>query len=309
MLWRIWRRKQNRGELCGRNPRIARIHANQNGIRKLALFADLPPAIFMNATELARERTGGINEAARERILSRKGEPLFLADWDRAVFIHHEVDPEILQREVPFQLDLRYGKAYVSLVAFTMRRMRPRLGGRFTEWIFKPIATHEFLNVRTYVRHNGEPGIYFLAEWLSNRLSVPLGPRTFGLPYRFGKIKYLHEPENRELHGTVSDSLSRLEYLAEFDPAKGLNPCTEGSLEEFLMERYTAFTQRGSKARFFRIWHPPWPQFPIEIKIPNASLLTSAWPWFKNSEMIGANFSPGVCDVWMGRPHITRNLW
>lgn len=149
----------------------------------------------MNASELERERWGGINEAARERILSRKGEPLFLADWERAVFIHYEVDAEILQREVPFQLDLREGKAYVSLVAFTMRRMRPRFGGRFAEWLFKPIATHEFLNVRTYVRHNGEPGIYFLAEWLSNPLSVHLGPRTFGLPYRFGRIEYFHEHE------------------------------------------------------------------------------------------------------------------
>jgi uncharacterized protein YqjF (DUF2071 family) len=149
----------------------------------------------MNAIELARERTGGINEAARSRILSRKGEPLFLADWDHVVFIHYEVAPEILQPEVPFQLDLCDGKAYLSLVAFTMRRMRPRFGGRFTEWLFGPIATHEFLNVRTYVRHNGEPGIYFLAEWLANLLSVPLGPPTFGLPYRFGKIKYSHNFE------------------------------------------------------------------------------------------------------------------
>src|SRR3954451_5022595 len=100
----------------------------------------------MNACELERERSGGINLEAREMILSREGEPLFLANWERAVFIHYEVDAKILQREVPFQLDLRDGKAYVSLVAFTMRRMRPCFGGRFTEWLFKPIETHEFLN-------------------------------------------------------------------------------------------------------------------------------------------------------------------
>lgn len=257
----------------------------------------------MNATELAGERTGGINAAARERILSRKGEPLFLADWDRAVFIHYEVDPEILQREVPFQLDLRDGKAYVSLVAFTMRRMRPRLGGRLTEWLFKPIATHEFLNVRTYVRHNGEPGIYFLAEWLSNRLSVHLGPRTFGLPYRFGKIKYSHDLENGNVGGTVADVSSRLKYMAKFDPAEGFNPCGEGSLEEFLMERYTAFTRHGSRSRFFRIWHAPWPQCSIDLKILNDSLLTRMWPWFNKARMIGANFSSGVRDVWMGWAH------
>lgn len=259
----------------------------------------------MNATELGRERSGGINKAARERILSRKGEPLFLANWERAVFIHYEVDPEILQREVPFQLDLRDGKAYVSLVAFTMRQMRPRFGGRLSEWLFTPIATHEFLNVRTYVRHNGEPGIYFLAEWLSNRLSVHLGPRTFGLPYRFGKLEYFHTHELGKLRGTVTNVSARLNYSAKIDPTTEFDSCDEDSLEEFLMERYTAFTQRGSKSRFFRIWHPPWPQASVEIKILDDSLLAKTWMWFKNAQLIGANYTPGVFDVWMGRVHRT----
>src|SRR5258708_3228276 len=140
----------------------------------------------MNPTQPNLESSHRLSDAARRRILGARGEPLFYADWLRAVFIHYEADPEALQREVPFELDLDDGRAYVSLVAFTMRDMRPRIGGRLAAWLLKPIATHEFLNVRTYVRHGGETGIYFLAEWLSNPLSVWLGPLTFGLPYRFG---------------------------------------------------------------------------------------------------------------------------
>ena len=257
----------------------------------------------MNAVELERGRSGRFSEQARNRIISVRGEPLFFADWIRAVFIHYEVDPEILQREVPFQLDLRDGKAYMSLVAFTMRRMRPCFGGRLAEWLFKPIATHEFLNVRTYVQHHGEPGIYFLAEWLSNPLSVHLGPGTFGLPYRFGKIKYCHEHETGELHGKISDHSSRLEYFAETDPDAQFRPSAEDSLEEFFMERYTAFTHQKNKARFFRIWHPPWPQTAVRIKIFDDDLLIKTWPWFREARLIGANYSPGVFDVWMGRPH------
>jgi len=132
------------------------------------------------------------NDEARRRMLAIRGEPMFYARWDRAVFIHYEADPAALQLDVPFELDLRQGRAFVSIVAFTLSRMRPRIGGRLGEWLFKPIATHEFLNVRTYVRHRGEPGIYFLAEWLSNPLSVHLGPRTFGLPYKFGRLIYDH---------------------------------------------------------------------------------------------------------------------
>src|SRR5438094_123782 len=66
--------------------------------------------------------------SARRRLLSVRGEPLLLSDWDRALFMHFEVDASALQAELPFTLDLREGKAYVSLVAFTMRRMRPRSG-------------------------------------------------------------------------------------------------------------------------------------------------------------------------------------
>src|SRR6476661_5534699 len=88
------------------------------------------------------------NEDARRRMLAIRGEPMFYARWDRAVFIHYAADPAILQREVPFELDLHDGRAYVSLVAFTLWRMRPRIGGRIGEWLLRPIATHEFLNVR-----------------------------------------------------------------------------------------------------------------------------------------------------------------
>jgi len=121
-------------------------------------------------------------------MLSVRAQPLFYATWDGAVFIHYEAGPDVLQRCVPFPLDLHQKRAFVSLVVFTVRRMRPRRGGRIGEWLFKPIATREFLNVRTYVRANNEPGIFFLAEWLSNRLSDPLGPPVFGLPYRYGRI-------------------------------------------------------------------------------------------------------------------------
>src|SRR5438309_10963961 len=112
------------------------------------------------------------------------------------------------------------GRAYISLVAFTMRGMRPRLGGKITELLFKPIANHGFLNVRAYVQHGGEPGIYFLAEWLSNPLSVRLGPLTFGLPYRLARLDYQHEHESGNLNALVTapSQLGRLEYHSDIDP-------------------------------------------------------------------------------------------
>jgi uncharacterized protein YqjF (DUF2071 family) len=245
-----------------------------------------------------------LSKAGRRRMLAKAGEPLFLARWDRAVFIHYEADPVILQREVPFPLDLREGRAFVSLVAFTLLRMRPRLGGRLGEWLFHPIASHEFLNVRTYVRHTGEPGIFFLAEWLSNPLSVRLGPRSFGLPYRFGHLRYAHTPDDGAIFGEVKASEGRLEYRATI-PSTTFDPSDAESQAEFLLERYTAFTCQRGHRRLFRVWHEPWEQAPIEIDVTADDLLASTGNWWSSAECIGANYSPGV-EVWMGRPHRIR---
>lgn len=255
---------------------------------------------------------GAVSASAQKRLLRVWGEPLFYADWLQPVFIHFEVDAEVLQREVPYPLDLREGRAYLSLVAFTMRGMRPRRGGRLAALLFKPIATHQFLNVRAYVRHQDEPGIYFLAEWLNNPISVRLGPRLFGLPYRFGRLNYRHEFQTGKLCGSVSEARSndsQLAYTAEIDPDANFVPCDADSLDEFLVERYTAFTAKPtlrapgiSSKGFFRIWHPPWPQTPIQLTSLDTSLLTQTWPWFGNAQLVGANYSPGIQNVWMGRP-------
>lgn len=235
--------------------------------------------------------------SARRRLLSLRGEPLFYANWENAVFIHFEIEPDILQGCVPYQLDLYHGRAFVSLVAFEMSGMRPRFGGRLGALILKPIATHNFLNVRTYVRHHGEPGIFFLREWLANRLSVLLGPWTFGLPYRFGEIDY----RNGGLDGEIRAQEGTLRYHAELCEGD-FATCAPGSLAEFLLERYTAFTQSGLTKRFFRIWHESWRQRSADVDLATADLVSSSGDWWRSARQIGAHYSSGVA-VWMGWPH------
>jgi uncharacterized protein len=250
------------------------------------------------------EPADDLGDAARKRMLSAKGEPLFFADWLQAVFIHYEVPAAELQRDVPFELDLRGGKAYVSLVAFTMRGMRPCHGGRLAAWLFKPVAGNDYLNFRTYVRHDGEPGIYFLTEWMNNRFSVRLGPLTFGLPHRFGELNYRHRDKTGILAGAVCEKTDGPSFAYEATLEKpDFAPCPAGSLDEFLMERYTAFTARRTKRRFFRIWHPPWKQQAIQVSVLDNRLLFGVCPWFSSATLAGANYSPGARDVWMGRPH------
>jgi uncharacterized protein YqjF (DUF2071 family) len=263
--------------------------------------------------EACRPDGSSLNNRAKARMLSRQGEPLFVANWDKVLMIHFEVDAEALQREVPFELDLRDNRGFISLVAFTMRGMRLAFGGRLTSWLFRPVATHDFLNVRTYVRQGGETGIHFLTEWLSNRLAVWIGPATFSLPYRHGRITYRHNWQSGGISGRVADATSRFAYHANFLPhmrqkVDAFLPCEPGSLDEWLMERYSAFNSAAGRRKFFSVWHPPWPQVPMQVSIIEDTRLTSTWPWFKQALLVGANFSPGLSGVWMGRPQNVRDV-
>lgn len=246
-----------------------------------------------------------LSNLAKSRLRQNRGEPLFIADWDAVLMIHFEVDAAALQSDVPFELDLFDARAFVTVVTFAMRNMRPAFGGRLTCWMFQPIATHDFLNVRTYVRVNGESGIHFLSEWVSSRLAVAFGPRTFSLPYRFGNIDYHNDWRTEDLSGRVRDAQTgaAFEYQAELEPGAGFMECGRDSLDEWLMERYTAFNAACGRKKFFRVWHESWLQRPARMRVVDASLLEVNWKWFAGVEPMTANYSPGVRGVWLGRPH------
>lgn len=234
------------------------------------------------------------------------GTSFFIAEWRDAVFLHYAVPPEALQPFVPYPLDLHEGMAYVSLVAFTMKHLRPRRGGWLTALPFKPIATHEFLNVRTYVRHRGEPGIFFLAEWLPNLLSVLMGPTVFGLPYRWGRLSYQHDPTqglNSRVEDLASDAV--LHFTADAIPEAQLAASEPDTLTAFLLERYTAFTALGSLKRLFRVQHPPWQMTPLNVRVQEDSLLARTGDWHKAARFIGAHYAPGFADIGMSRPYLT----
>src|SRR2546429_1542229 len=258
----------------------------------------------MNSGEATTPRRRGPGEGKWEGLHSPAFEPLFLGDWVTAVFIHYAVDAGVLQQEVPFELDLFEGRAFVSLVAFSMRRLRPCFGGRLTELLFKPVATTRYLNVRTYVRHGHETGIYFIAEFLSNALCLPLGSPTFGLPYRFGRLSFRHTDESGAIKGTIGcvSGRRKLSYSGTVAWRAGFGACPPGTRDAFLMERYTAFTRCGNNRRLFRIRHPPWLQTRAEIEVCDDGLLATTGEWSSRCRLVGANFSPGVHDVSIGWP-------
>lgn len=257
----------------------------------------------VQAAELVRS---GVQ--ARERFERLEGRPLFRADWRRMLFVHFPVEPGLLQPHVPFRLDLCEGRAWVSLVAFTQERLRFAWDGpaaaRLGEWAAAPVGTHAFFNVRTYVRHRGEPGIYFLAEWIPNALSRLLGPALFGLPYRLGRLRYAYAPEAGSYDARVQGCApgASLRCRAGWAPQRAFSPCEAGSRGEFLLERYSAFTRLGPLRRRFRIWHPPWPQVPAAVRLEDDALLRGFEWWRTGAPELSAHVTPGIGGIWIGPP-------
>lgn len=125
------------------------------------------------------------------------------------------------------------------------------------------------------------------------------------MPYRFGNICYRQAPTQRPLTGQVKAARGKLRLAYRAVCASNqFASCEPGSRDEWLMERYTAFNATRWGRKFFRVWHPPWPQCRATVKMEDISLLTAPWPWFAQAECVGANYSPGLTDVWMGRPHL-----
>ena len=257
---------------------------------------DLEPAEKVNTIEK--------NSQLARRILEKdEGGPHLLCNWTNCVFIHYEVDAESLQPEIPYTLHLYNNKAYVSLVAFTLEKFRFSKWEQVTQWFTKPIATHQYFNVRSYVQHRNENGIYFIKEWISNFFCAFIGSRMYELPCHRGSLNYQYDHSSGQLTGSIIPGNIFGQYQYEMRiPKEARFGTIKDPFDEFLLERYVAFVQGKRKGRYFRIWHKPWLQTRIDINRLQDDLMGKIGPWGNRIKCIGAHYSPGVFDVWMGRP-------
>lgn len=227
----------------------------------------------------------------------------FVADWREMIFVHYRVPAEILQPHVPHPLDLHDGDAWVSFVFFRLERMRPAGTGALGRLLTRPMSEHVFLNVRTCVRAEAGPGIHFLGEWIPNRLSAWIGPRTYGLPYRLGHFEYALRGNGGVGWIAVRDEGTGAELRLTFPArAEDLASSSAGSTDEFLLERYTAYTVREGVRRYFQVAHKPWRYHAVDWLRADTTLVERAFPWFTAAKFCSAHRTPGVSDVRMSRP-------
>ena len=189
------------------------------------------------------------------------GPPSLLQRWEDLLFLHWEIDPGEVAARLPRGLepDTFGGKAHVGLIAFSMRDVRPR-GWPAVPWLSDFLE----LNVRLYVRGPGDrPGVHFLSLDCDRWPAVAIARARYHLPYRHAEMARGGRPGGGSFHCRRSGE-SRVTELA-WEAAGEPGPAASGTLEHFLAERYTFFTEGPRGLLAGEVRHEPYAVAPATM--------------------------------------------
>jgi uncharacterized protein YqjF (DUF2071 family) len=190
--------------------------------------------------------------------------------WSNLLFAHWPIPPAAMRLLVPepLVLDTFDGQAWVGVVPFRMRHVRPRLLPALPWLSYFPE-----LNVRTYVRVRDrgidKSGVYFFSLDAANPIAVELARRTFHLPYFRASMNVAFDghrvlyTSKRTHHGAPGAVL-----MADYRSIGPVYRAQPGHLDHWLTERYSLFTvDSQGHAHIGEIHHMPWPLQPAAAAI------------------------------------------
>jgi uncharacterized protein len=192
--------------------------------------------------------------------------------WLELLFAHYPIDLETVRARVPpsLELDSYDGHAWVSVAAFRIDPFRTRgvpMALNFPE-----------LNLRTYVRRDDRPGVYFFSLDADSKAAVLAARTLFRLNYYEAAIAFVE--------GTHFDFTSRrldrprANFHAKYRPAGERFKAQAGSIEEWLVERYCLYAARTASSTFrVDVHHAPWELQAAEAEIdPNELFFAAQLP-------------------------------
>eukprot|EP00931_Biecheleriopsis_adriatica_P040321 TRINITY_DN23104_c0_g1_i1.p1 TRINITY_DN23104_c0_g1~~TRINITY_DN23104_c0_g1_i1.p1 ORF type:complete len:308 (-),score=55.39 TRINITY_DN23104_c0_g1_i1:61-945(-) len=233
--------------------------------------------------------------------------------WENALFVHWPVEPAIVAKMLPGGLepDIMDGSAWVGLVLLTERGVSSsHPWGR----VVVPPIDHFGANVRTYVLHNGVPGIFFWSLECSSILAS-LGARMAGIPYFPASMERRVDAEpfakgaetGRDEDTSLSSSAAGVpaigpatpDFIFDFSSTRSgifrkpavaarwqLKSGDSQHAEDFgrrarwFVERYSVYAAwplgRGPVLLRGDVTHPPWPVQSASLEFLDASELLSA---------------------------------
>ncbi|RYD81238.1 MAG: DUF2071 domain-containing protein [Sphingobacteriales bacterium] len=176
-----------------------------------------------------------------------EGQWKYYQEWNDVLFLHWKVPYDVVRKCVPEKLviDTFEGDCYVSLVPFTMQRIRPR---------FLPalsfISDFHEINVRTYIKNEEKEGVYFINIEAEKHIAAFVARTFSGLPYGKSLIKRNH----RTYRST--NSIKSFQLDIEFDIKQAIEH--KSAFEKWVTERYCLYLDNKEHLYRYDVHHREW---------------------------------------------------
>ncbi|HEX4039149.1 MAG TPA: DUF2071 domain-containing protein [Acidobacteriaceae bacterium] len=201
-------------------------------------------------------------------------------DWRDLFFASWRVPVEKGRSLLPpgLQLDTFDGSAWVTMVPMRVTDMHwhgiPAIPG---------CDSFRELNLRTYVRQNGRPGVCFLSIECPAGFSDWIARQFFGVPYYHAQMIAWNDGESyRYATERLIQDQREAVFFGEFRPSPGGQLPQPNTLEFFLLERYSSYFVHEGAVYRGEIQHPEWLLQQAEAEIEVNTI----------SEVLGLELSP-----------------
>ncbi|MEM7307680.1 MAG: DUF2071 domain-containing protein [Planctomycetota bacterium] len=190
--------------------------------------------------------------------------------WHDLAFLHWPVPAEALRSHVPdgLELDTFDGSAWLGVVPFRMSGVCPR----FTPAL-PGLSAFPELNLRTYVRAEGKPGVWFFSLDVPNPLAVWVARAGFHLPYNRARMRFRRAGAAIDYTSARREGGREVGFEGSYEPAGDVERSRPGSIDAWLTERYCLYSadRRGRLCRG-DIHHEPWPLRPARVELRSNTL-------------------------------------
>lgn len=219
--------------------------------------------------------------------------PFLTARWSNLGLVNYAVDPALLAPDLPpgCELDLRDGRAFVSLVLFDFLDTRVK-GIRWPGYVNFPE-----INLRFYVRHQGQRGVCFIRELVPRRFIAWVARTLYNKPYTATAMRSEIGQDKTHIEADHHFWFAGKWQVARVRGRRETNVPAVDSEEHFFKEHSWGFgkSRRGALRRY-RVDHPVWaihPEATAELKVNFAAVYGEKWGFLKRQMPDSVVFAVG----------------
>jgi len=219
--------------------------------------------------------------------------PFLAARWSHIILLSFEAPEDLIRRAIPpgVEPDRWNGRTHVSLVALQM------LDVRIKGWRIPGFTAHPQVNFRTYVRVGGEPGVWFVRQFVSSRLIAAVGRLRYGEPFWPTPIRSRVVETQSEVRAEYGVGPAALGWHVSVAGSRAALVPPPDSPEHYFIERAFACRARpDGKLGVFRVAHPAWAVrqiHAVDYRFDFGSLYGTEWEFLNRSQPVGVVFAAG----------------